>query len=140
MAVILALLLPTLSKHTQKHTLTEYDSTTLRVDSLMPHLVFLVDKDANSIEANNVKVLGMAYWGLVMWLEGNLQPNWKVLFVPNEDSGVNVLGITSAYYLSEGTINILTLTPSYRSLTLKNLKVMRECHPDRKMTVNLLND
>ena len=49
----------------------------------MPHLVFLVEKEARGREARDMVTLGMAHGGLVAWLEGNLRNDWRVLLVPN---------------------------------------------------------
>lgn len=135
MALILGLLLSMLEKHQPEHTKTEYSDSVWQVQSLMPHLVFLVEKGTEGREARDIVSLGMAHGGLVAWLEGNLRTDWQVLLVPNQQAGVNVLGVTAAYYLRTGSLTILADDSQYITLTQQNIDLMKELHPDRPFKV-----
>lgn len=48
----------------------------------------------------------------------------KVLFIPNEKSAVNVLGISLGYYLNankEGSLDIVVSQIKYQEMTIKNI-------------------
>lgn len=71
-----------------------------------------------------VRLTGVVFSEVVAWIEGNVAPDWKVLFVPNEGSGVNMLGMTIGYYLQErlqGRLDIIIGTDAYREMTKVNL-------------------
>ncbi len=71
-----------------------------------------------------VRLTGVVFSEVVAWIEGNVAPDMKVLFVPNEGSGVNMLGMTIGYYLQErlqGRLDIIIATDAYREMTKVNL-------------------
>lgn len=71
-----------------------------------------------------VRLTGVVFSEVVAWIEGNVAPGWKVLFVPNEGSGVNMLGMAIGFYLQErlqGRLDIIIATDAYREMTKVNL-------------------
>lgn len=68
--------------------------------------------------------VGVLFSEVISWLEGNTVPSMKVLLIPDEEAGVNMLGMAVGYYLQSalnGQLDILIHTDSYRELTKANL-------------------
>ena len=132
--IILGILLAALETHSPTHDVVDYDQGLLKVTSLIPHLTFLVDKQSHSMEARTLKHIGIVYPELLTWIEGTVQPNWKVLLVPNEQAGVNVFAMALGYYLSSqagGSLTVIIKDPNFKTITEKNLNLMKQLHPER---------
>lgn len=68
------------------------------LQSSVPHLRFLVPQQ-DTKEIKILRSLGIIYSEILAWIDGNVPRNSRVLFVPNEQTMVNVLGIALATYL-----------------------------------------
>lgn len=66
---------------------------------MFPHIKVKVAKDSDSDEAKLMRGMGVVFPEVVSWLEGNIYPSMKVLLIPDQDAGVNILGMAIGYYL-----------------------------------------
>ena len=128
--LIFALLLNLFLTHQPQHiVLDNSDPDYTYIQTPFPHLKVLVSKHIDTYEAKVVRAIGMYQSELVSWVEGNVFPGMRVLLVPDEGSGVNLIGMALGYYLrkgAKGQLHILTRSESYRDMTLKNAKLMGE--------------
>lgn len=130
--LIFAILLNTLS-HTPSHVLLDDSHPKYSYyQTLFPHIKVEVVKNSDSSEAKLMRGVGVLFSEVVSWLEGNTVPSMKVLLIPDEEAGVNMLGMAVGYYLQSalnGQLDILIHTDSYRELTKANLQLMKKEHP-----------
>lgn len=97
--IIFAILLNTLSHNPSHVLLDDTHPKYTYYQTLFPHIKVEVIKDSDSYEAKMTRGIGVVFPEVVSWLEGNTVPSMKVLLIPDEDSGVNMLGMTVGYYL-----------------------------------------
>jgi hypothetical protein len=89
---------PSAKNHVELANITHMNTKYSYLQSNLPHLKFLVPYE-DTKEIKTLKALGIIYPELISWIESNVSPNMKILFIPNESSMVNVLGISLAYPL-----------------------------------------
>jgi hypothetical protein len=91
------------------------------LQSSVPHLRFLVPQQETK-EIKLLRSLGILYSEILAWIDGNVPTNSRVLFVPNEKTMVNVLGIALATYLyPPGRLTISVTNIRFAEMTEKNL-------------------
>ena len=84
-----------------------------------------------------MRAIGIYQAYLISWIEGNVAPNMNILLIPNENSGVNLLGMTLSFYIKKnlnGKLDMLINSASYRDMTTKNIKLLEQ---DQNFTVPL---
>lgn len=98
------------------------------MQSSVPHLKFLIPpEDTKQIKI--LKVSGIIYPEIIAWIDSNVAPSHKVLFIPNENIRVNVLGITLGYYLRRSAGGILTIGVEgikFKDMTEKNIELINK--------------
>jgi hypothetical protein len=97
----------------------------------IPHLKLILPFQ-DTREIKTLKATGIVFQEILAWLDGNVAPNAKVLFIPNERSMVNVLGIASGYYLNASRGGQLTIGVEgikYSEMTTKNIELMNSGLP-----------
>ena len=126
--LIFALLLNLFLTHEPQHiVLDNSDPDYTYIQTPFPHLKVLVSKHVDTYEAKVVRAVGIFLPELITWIEGNVRPDMKVLYVPESDSGVNLIGMALGYYLKKeqkGELSIMSKNTGYEEMTKKNMELM----------------
>lgn len=83
MIIILVVLLGVLEGHNPTHSMQPYADGLLYITSSIPHLKFIIMENVDTVETRQLTSLGIVYPEVIEWIEGTVQPNWRVLLVPN---------------------------------------------------------
>jgi hypothetical protein len=123
-------LLNFLDSSTPQHVRLDYDSEEYAlIQTNYPHLKVLVRHESSRYEGKMVLTLGMVHGELISWVEGNVRSSMKVLYIPNQDTDVNMIGMALGYYLTnegEGYLHMLVNRADYIAMTEENLKLMKK--------------
>jgi hypothetical protein len=98
----------TASRHFQIEEINYLNTKYTYLQSNIPHLKFLVPFEETK-ETKTLRAMGIIFQEILAWIDSNVSPNDKVLFVPFEQSMVNVLGIALGYYLKGSQGGHLTI-------------------------------
>lgn len=110
-------------KHFEIQEITYMNAKYTYLQSNIPHLRFLVPQQ-DTKEIKILKSMGIIYSEILAWIDSNVAPNHQVLYIPNENTMVNVLGIALGYYLKEskgGQLTIGVTGIKYSEMTEKNI-------------------
>lgn len=131
MIIVFALLMSFFSsdipkKHYDIQEITYMNTKYTYLQSNVPHLKFLVPFE-DTKEIKILRTMGIIYQELIAWFDSNVAPNAKVLYIPNELTMINVLGITLGYYLKKsegGELTIGVTGIKFAEMTEKNIELM----------------